>query len=188
MTNGPLNRFFAIVGAIVLLHAAALHVMGQPLICACGTVKLWEGDVLSSGNSQHLADWYSFTHIEHGFLFYFLTSLAAPRLPPLQRLLLAIGLEATWEIAENTPFVIDAYRQQALAQGYSGDSIVNSLSDLVMMTLGFLLAWRAPARAVIGAVLVVEIGLAVAIRDNLTLNILNFLAPIEAVARWQSGG
>jgi len=187
MTNSPLKTFSLIAAPIVLVHVAALHYFGQPLICTCGQIKFWEGNVLSSGTSQHLADWYSFTHIEHGFLFYFLTWLAAPRLSPVQRLLIAVGVEAGWEVFENTPFVIDAYRKQALAQGYVGDSIVNSLSDLFMMSLGFVMAWRLPVWMVIGLALATETGLALAIRDNLTLNLLNFLYPTEIVQAWQSG-
>lgn len=187
MTNSPLKPFFLIAGPIVVLHVATLKFLGQPIFCACGQIKLWEGDVLSSGTSQHLADWYSFTHVEHGFLFYLLLRIAAPRLPVTQRLLIAIGLEALWEIAENTPFVINAYRKQALAQGYVGDSIVNSLSDLAMMTLGFVLAALLPVLAIMALALAIEIGLASTIRDNLTLNLLNFFLPMEEVHQWQSG-
>lgn len=187
MTNSSLKTFSLIAGPMIVLHVLALRSLGQPLFCRCGEIKLWEGDILSSGTSQHLADWYSFTHIEHGFLFYLLLWIAAPRLPPAQRLLIAIGLESLWEIAENSPFVIQAYRKQALAQGYVGDSIVNSLSDLVMMALGFVLAGLLPVAAIVGLALAIEIGLALTIRDNLTLNILNFLVPLEEVHHWQAG-
>jgi hypothetical protein len=180
-------KHLVVPALIVAAQTAALYALGQPPICVCGEVKLWEGDVRSSGNSQHLADWYSFTHVEHGFVFYLLTWLVAPRAAPATRLLFAMGAEALWEIAENSPFVIHAYRQQALAQGYVGDSIVNSLSDLAMMTAGFLLAARLPATAIVCLALATEIGLALAIHDNLSLNLLNFIAPIPAVTRWQSG-
>ncbi|PPD41920.1 MAG: hypothetical protein CTY15_12820 [Methylocystis sp.] len=187
MPNSPLTRFFLIAGVTLAAQAAVLLFFGQPVICTCGYVKLWEGEVLSSGTSQHLADWYSFTHVVHGLLFYVLTWLAFPRLPALQRLLIAIGVEAGWEIFENTPAVVQAYRKQALAQGYVGDSVLNSISDVFMMATGFLLAWRLPVRIVVALGLALEIGLAFAIRDNLTLNLLNFAFPIEAVHRWQAG-
>jgi hypothetical protein len=187
MPNNPLIRFFLIAGLTLAFQIGALTLFGQPAICACGYVKLWEGEVLSSGTSQHIADWYSFTHVVHGFIFYLLTWVALPRLTAPQRLLVAIGLEAGWEVLENAPFFVALYRKQALAQGYVGDSILNSLSDVVMMSLGFLLAWRLPLWGVIGLALAMEIGLALAIRDNLTLNLLNFIYPLEAVHRWQAG-
>lgn len=187
MPNSPLRRFFLLAGLTLALQTGALILFGQPAICTCGYVKLWEGDVLSSGTSQHLSDWYSFTHIVHGFIFYLLTWAALPRLPASQRLLVAIGVEAGWEILENAPFFVALYRKQALAQGYVGDSIINSLSDVFMMSLGFVLAWRLPVWGVIGLALAMELMLAVAIHDNLTLNLLNFIYPLEAVHRWQAG-
>lgn len=187
MPNSPLKIFLPVAGVILAAQANALLAFGQPPICACGYVKLWEGAVLSSGNSQHVADWYSFTHMVHGVAFYLLTWLAAPRIPALYRLLLAIGLEGGWEIFENTPAVIQAYRQQALAQGYVGDSVLNSLSDTLMMATGFALAWRLPVAATLALVLVLELWLAIEIRDNLTLNLLNFVYPLDSVHRWQSG-
>ncbi len=186
MTDRPLKTFSLIAGPIIVLHVVVLHSLGQPLFCRCGRLKLWEGDILSAESSQHLADWYSFTHVEHGFILYFLTWLVAPRIPAARRFLIAIALEALWEIAENSPYVIRAYRREALALGYTGDSIVNSLSDLVMMAVGFVLARFLPVGAVVASALAIEIGLAVAIRDNLSLNLLNFIFPLEEVRLWQS--
>ncbi len=182
------NFLAATAFVIVAIQARVLAALGQPFICACGHIKLWEGDLASPELSQHLTDWYSFTHILHGVMFYFLLWLAAPRAPAPTRLLMALAMEACWEIAENTPYIIHLYRQQALAQGYSGDSIVNSLSDTLMMALGFLAAWRLPTRAAIALFVTMEIALAFAIRDNLTLNMLNLLHRFEAVDRWQRGG
>lgn len=188
MANAQLRRFLFLAGLTLGAQVAALFFFGQPAICGCGYVKLWEGDVLSPGTSQHMADWYSLTHVVHGFIFYLLTWLAAPRAPASQRLLLAIGVEALWEILENSSFFVQLYRQQALAQGYTGDSVINSVSDVFMMSIGFVLAWRLPVWAVVGLAAAMEIGLALAIRDNLTLNLLNFIYPTEAIHRWQSGG
>jgi hypothetical protein len=176
---------FAII-ALLAIQAGALLAMGRPPICACGTVKFWEGDVLSAEMSQHLFDWYSFSHIVHGLLFYFLLRLIFPRLPVLPRLLIAIGIEVTWEIAENTPWVIDAYRQQALAQGYVGDSTINSLFDTLSMIAGFALARTIPVWASVLAALALEGYAAYEIHDNLTLNVLNFIHQFDAIKHWQS--
>lgn len=182
-----LRNVILIALAALAFQAGVLYALGQPLLCACGHFKLWEGDVTSSGLSQQLTDWYSFTHIVHGILFYLLASIAAPRLPVAQRFLIALALEVGWEIAENTPFAIKFYRKQALAQGYAGDSVVNSLVDTLTMAFGFFLAWRLPVAIVVALSAILEIGLALAIRDNFTLNVLNFIHPFDAVHRWQSG-
>lgn len=175
---------FAIAALIVAAQAGALAWLGQPLTCKCG-FALWEGDMRSSGLSQQLADWYSLTHIGHGLMFYFLLRLVARRLSVPKRFLIALAMEATWEVAENLPAVIQLYRQQALAQGYVGDSIVNSLSDTAMMSTGFLFAARLPPRAALALFVAIEAGLAFTVRDNLTLNMLNFIHRFEAVDRWQ---
>lgn len=183
------RRVFFILAAVAIgLQIITLHWLGQPLICRCGYVKLWEGVVLSSGTSQHLTDWYSFTHVIHGVMFYLLTWLALPRLAAPQRFLIALFAEAGWEILENTPYVINVYRQQALAQGYVGDSILNSVSDVAMMSLGFFLAWRLPVAATITLAIGLELFVGWSIRDNLTLNLLNFIHEFEVIKRWQSGG
>ena len=172
---------------LLALHALALHLMGQPAICTCGTVKLWEGVVLGPGNSQHLTDWYSFSHVVHGLLFYVGLWLVVPKLPVAARLLLALGFEIGWELFENTEFVIRHYREQALAQGYNGDSIVNSVSDVVMMVLGFVAAWRLPTWLAIVVLLALELFVGYMIRDNLTLNVINFIHPFAFIRTWQGG-
>jgi hypothetical protein len=169
-----------------------LHHLGQPFIAASGHIRLWANDPLSPDMSQQLADWYSFSHIIHGFIFFGLLRLIAPRLPVPLRLLIAMSIEIAWEITENSPAVIQHYRQQALAAGYVGDSILNSVSDTVMMTCGFLLASRLRARTVIALALGFEIFTAVMIRDNLTLNVMGLVlpsqwAPMPAIHRWQAG-
>jgi hypothetical protein len=188
MANGASTSPLLAASLLALVaQAGALHLFGQPLICACGYVKLWEGVVRSSGNSQHLSDWYSLSHLVHGFLFYAILWKLAPQLPLSQRFAAAVALEAGWEIVENTPFVIHLYRRQALAQGYVGDSIVNSLSDTGMMAAGFALASRLPVPAVVALGSALEIVPGLVIRDNLTLNVLNFIHPFAAVSRWQNG-
>ena len=183
---------YALAGASLLgLQALVLHGLGQPLIAASGKILFWVDDPRSADTSQQLADWYSFSHIVHGFIFFGLLRLLAPRLPFAARLLIAMGIEIGWEITENSPAVIQHYRQQALAAGYVGDSVLNSLSDTFMMGCGFFCASKLRAGAVIAIALALEIFTASSIRDNLTLNVLNLIAPsgwapIRAIHDWQS--
>jgi hypothetical protein len=173
-----------LAASIIALQGLALFALGQPPICACGYVKVWESVVLSTGNSQHLADWYTFSHIIHGIIFFFALRWLFPRLPWGAWLALAVGIEAAWEVSENTPMVIEHYRQQALAVGYSGDSIINSVSDTLAMVLGFFAARRFPWWAVVGAALALEAFTLFMIRDSLALNVLGFVAP-DLLASWQ---
>jgi hypothetical protein len=172
------------------MAAAALveFAMGRVLWCRCGYIKLWHGVVYSSENSQHLTDWYTFTHILHGIAFYFLLWLAARRLDPRLRFVLAVLLESTWEVVENTPLVINRYRAATIALDYFGDSIFNSIGDIFAMMAGFWIARKAPVWASIGVYVAVEFLLAVVIRDNLALNILMLIHPFEAIKRWQLAG
>jgi len=191
-TRTPVRYYTIAAAALLCIQIAVLHGLGQPFIAASGRILLWVNDPFSPDMSQQLADWYSFSHIIHGFIFFGLFRLAAPRLPPGMGLLIAMAIEIGWEIAENSPAVIQHYRQQALAAGYVGDSILNSVSDTVMMSIGFLFASRVPGRTVIALALGLEIFTAVAIRDNLTLNVINLIAPshwapITAIHDWQSG-
>ena len=178
-----------VFGAIALigLQALALFLLDQPLICECGYIKAWEGVVLSSGNSQHLTDWYTFSHIIHGFLFYLGLWFFFPHMPLGMRFLLALSVEVGWEIVENTSMVIEHYREQALAQGYIGDSILNSVADTLAMAGGFLLAWQLPVAAIVALALGMELFVGYSIRDNLILNIVGFFHQFEFVSEWQTG-
>jgi hypothetical protein len=182
----------AIAAALLAMQILVLHSFGQPAFAASGHFRMWVGDPFSPDTSQQLADWYSFSHIIHGFIFYGLLQLAAPRTPFALRLLIAMGVEIAWEISENTPAVIEHYRQQALAIGYRGDTIFNSLSDTAMMAAGFFIASRAKARYVIAVAVALELFTLLFIRDNLTLNVINLIAPsdwapIKAIHDWQAG-
>src|SRR3954449_12780677 len=167
--------------------AAILLAMGRNPICTCGSVDLWVGSRDSPKTSQMLADWYSLSHIVHGLLFYAALWLVARRWPVEWRFLAALMVESAWEVTENTRFVIDRYRETTAALGYTGDSVINSLSDIVMMAVGFLLARKLPLWAAILLLVLLEVVPLFVIRDNLALNILNLLSPNAAVAAWQGG-
>lgn len=174
--------------AIVFGAGAILLAMGRPPICTCARVDLWVGDAASAATSQMLADWYSPSHILHGLIFYALLSALGRGWSIERRFLAALLAEAAWEIAENSPTIIARYREATVALGYTGDSMVNSLSDMAMMALGFLAARRLPLPAAIALALLLELVPLIVIRDNLTLNILMLLAPSDSLRHWQQAG
>lgn len=175
-------------GALLIIAIAALVELafGRHPICTCGTIELWVGSRDSPKTSQMLADWYSLSHVVHGLLFYALLWLLFRRWPIGWRFLAALLIEASWEVIENTPFVIDRYRETTAALGYSGDSVINSVSDMLMMCLGFLAARRLPVWFSILLLIALELAPLFVIRDNLTLNVWNLLAPNPAVQAWQA--
>ncbi len=181
------SAWLAACAAIIGAQAALLHLMGRVWICRCGYVKLWHGVVHSSENSQHIADWYSFSHVIHGFIFYGLLSMVGRRLSVGARLALTVLVEAGWEVLENSPIVINRYRAATISLDYFGDSVINSVSDVLCCVLGFALARRLPTGVTIGLALAMELVVGLWIRDNLTLNVVMLLWPIEAIRRWQEG-
>lgn len=187
-SKGLKLRHYLLIGALMIAAAAAILLwMGRNPICTCGTIKLWVGETNSSDNSQHIADWYTLSHIIHGFLFYGIFWLVARRSPIGQRLLMAIVVEAAWEIFENTDMVINRYREATIALGYTGDSVLNSVSDILFMVLGFFFAARAPLWLTVVLAIFFELLAGWVIRDNLTLNIVMLLYPLDAVKAWQGG-
>lgn len=190
----PHSRAWIVAAIIFLAAINILFAMDRPTYCDCGTVKLWHGVVESPENSQHISDWYSPSHFTHGLIMAGVAWLLWSKWqvfggkPARYALPIAVLVEAAWEIAENTPLIINRYREVTISWGYSGDSIVNSASDIGWMTLGFLVALRLPAWASVGLGLFLELLALAVIRDNLTLNVLMLVWPIEAVAAWQAGG
>jgi Protein of unknown function (DUF2585) len=188
MTLTP-ARTSLVVAGIILAAALALYLMGHPLICKCGYVKLWHFDVVSAENSQHLIDWYTPSHLIHGFLFYGALWLLS-RFVPLSfamRLILAVAIEAAWEVIENTDFVINHYREMTISLDYYGDSVINSVSDILVMVLGYFMAARLPVWLTVTIAIALELFVGAMIRDNLTLNVLSFVWPVDAVLDWQQG-
>lgn len=188
-SSSPANRLtpILITLGIILLTAAYLLWIGREPICKCGYVKLWHGQVVSSENSQHISDWYTPSHIIHGFLFFGLLWLVARRLSFGWKLAIATLIEAAWEIVENSDAVIERYRTVTISLDYYGDSVLNVVADIAAMILGFWLASKLPVWVTVALILLFEAVTIWLIRDGLALNILMLLYPLDLVAEWQAG-
>jgi hypothetical protein len=178
-------RHWAAVAIIILIMGAVELAFARHAICTCGYIDLFH-PALDAGNSQHLFEWYTPSHITHGFLFYFFGWLLFRRASPGVRLTLAVAIEAAWEVLENSPIIIDRYREATIALGYTGDTVINSMADVASMALGFAIARRIPWWATAAIAIGFELLTLAIIRDNLTLNVLMLVSPIEAIKQWQS--
>lgn len=184
------KQYMLIAISMIAVFAAILYFMGQVIICKCGYIKLWHGVTFSSENSQHLTDWYTFSHIIHGLIFYWIARKIGKRFswPVGLAFLLALFAEISWEIFENTDFIINRYREVTISLDYYGDSIINSVFDVLAMVFGFILARRLPVWVSILLIILMEVFVGYYIRDNLTLNIIMLVYPLEAIKAWQAGG
>lgn len=182
---------YTLAGAvgITALMAIILHLEGRINICSCGYIKFWYGLVNGSGDSQHLFDWYSFTHVLHGLLWYFALWLVdrKKKLSIGAKFLIAVGLAAGWEVLENSPMIIDRYRAATFSLNYYGDSIINSIGDVISMAIGFIFAWKTKPWMSVVLFVALETFLAIVIRDNLTINIIMLIHPVQAIKLWQAG-
>ena len=181
------NWPYLAVAAVLVITAFVLRSQGRLWSCSCGRILLWSGNIWSSDNSQHLFDPYSFTHLLHGFAFCWLLTWCAPRLAPVWRFSLAVIVESLWEVVENSDFVIRRYREATMALGYEGDTIINSLGDILLCAAGFAFAQQIGFRRSLAIFAVTEAVLLLWIRDSLILNIVMLIYPIDAIRTWQTG-
>ncbi len=176
-----------VILVILLVTVYQLRTQGRMWICSCGQIYLWVGDVWSSDNSQHWFDPYAFSHLLHGVIFFWLLTWLLPRVPLMWRLGMAIAIESLWEVFENSAFIINRYRESTAALGYNGDTVVNTLGDIWICGVGFIIAFYLGFKRSLLLFVVVEVVMLFWIRDNLTLNIIMLIYPIEAIKIWQMG-
>lgn len=179
-----------IIGLILVMSVTgAIEIWsGRSLLGPDGRFGFWDGNIWGSENSQRVADAYSFSHIIHGMAFYAFLWLVARRVPAKYRFVIALIMEALWELLENSPIIIDRYRAATIAQGYVGDSVLNSVSDVVMAGIGFVMAKYSKIWVTVALIIIMELGCLLWIRDNLTLNVVMLVYPIESLKVWQSVG
>jgi hypothetical protein len=185
--SNPITPYIVTV-ALIVGTALVLFLMGREVICTCGYVKIWHGDTFSSETSQHLMDWYTPSHLLHGILFYGILHLVMRQVDIGWRLAVATLVEVAWEILENTNMIIERYREVTISLDYYGDSIVNSVSDILAMVVGFWLARVIPVWASVAVVIFFEVLTMWLIRDGLALNIIMIIFPLDAILEWQAAG
>jgi hypothetical protein len=184
----PTWGYVLISVGLLLLTVVVEYMQGHVFISKSGFIALWVGELNTSEGSQHISDWYTFSHIIHGFVFYwFLRLISRKKWPLWLCFVLAFGVEVGWEILENSPIIINRYREATISLEYYGDSILNSICDILFMALGFFLAKKLPVWVTITLIILMEIGVGYFIRDNLTLNILMLIYPLESIRTWQAG-
>jgi hypothetical protein len=185
----PLWHYVLIALAVALSAALVERAMGRVWVSRTGRLMLWNGVVASPENSQQFFDWYSYSHVIHGIVFYAALRLVGRRLgwPVGLWLVIAVAVEVAWEVFENTPFTIERYRTATIALDYYGDSILNSMCDVACCVAGFVMAWKLPVWGSVAVVVLNEAFVGYMIRDNLTLNIIMLIHPIDAIRRWQTG-
>jgi hypothetical protein len=176
-----------VLAVVICAMTVFLRLQGRLWTCACGYILLWSGDINSAGASQHVFDPYTFTHVIHGFMFIALAHLFWPRLTEAWKASIALCAEALWEMIENTGFIIQRYRADTISIGYTGDTILNSFGDLLACVIGVVVARKLGLVKTLVVTAVIEVMLAISVRDGLLLNIVMLLYPIDAVRAWQAG-
>lgn len=180
------RRTLLVALALILIFVLVQYLQGRPAWCKYGA-GLWAG-AWDHCTSQHLFDPYTLSHVLHGVIFYWLLQPFAARLALHWRMIVALSLEIAWELIENSAWVIERYRQQTAALDYFGDSRINSLADVLAAIAGFAFAARFSWKAAVALFFVFELGTLITVRDNLTLNVLMLVFPIEAIKQWQLPG
>ncbi len=190
MTEGKLIQRNTLIACLAIFAVATVFLMVQGRVwwCQAGDLTPWSWDIWTTHNSQHVVDPYAFTHVLHGVLEFWLLGLVFGRIPVAWRFVMALAIEAIWEVAENSSFIIERYRTVTLSLDYFGDSIINSLADIVCCATGFGLAKRLGFLRSLVMFVATEVILIFWIRDSLVINIIMLIYPIEALKVWQMAG